>query len=141
MNKILDHLRDFGKSVLMATRDLIRTIGQKDIFIALVIILVAFASFGLGRLSKIEDSREPITIENLSQGSAAIASRANPVSQTNPPVPSEKGKFVASKNGTKYYLPWCSGVDKINEVNKVWFETKEEAEARGLTPAANCPGI
>jgi len=114
-------------------------VANKDIFIVLVIILVAFGSFGLGRLSKIEESREPIRIENLSQEGMAVASQANP--QAIGQVSAEKGKYVASKNGTKYYLPWCSGVGKISEANKIWFQTKEEAAARGLTPAANCPGI
>ncbi len=49
--------------------------------------------------------------------------------------------FVASKSGKKYYLPTCSGVARIKEVNRVWFATKEDAEAAGLTPAANCAGI
>ncbi len=25
--------------------------------------------------------------------------------------------------------------------NKIWFTTKEEAEAAGFTPAANCKGL
>ncbi len=51
------------------------------------------------------------------------------------------GAYVASKNGTRYYLPRCGGVSRIKEENKVWFATKSEAEAAGYTPAANCDGI
>ena len=51
------------------------------------------------------------------------------------------GKYVASKNGTKYYLPNCSGAKRISETNKVWFATAAVAVAEGYTPAANCPGL
>lgn len=49
--------------------------------------------------------------------------------------------YVASKTGTKYHLPTCAGAKQIKEENKVWFSTKEEAEAAGYTPATNCKGI
>lgn len=51
------------------------------------------------------------------------------------------GQYVASKNGTKYYLPSCSGAKRIKEENKVYFSSKEEAEAQGLEPAKNCKGL
>lgn len=52
-----------------------------------------------------------------------------------------KGNYVASKNGTKYYLLSCSGVSRIKEGNKIFFQTVEEAKKRGLEPAKNCPGL
>jgi len=48
------------------------------------------------------------------------------------------GIYVASKNGQYYYLPECSGVSRIKEENKVWFQTKEEAEAKGFKPSTTC---
>lgn len=53
----------------------------------------------------------------------------------------EGAQFLASKNGTRYYLPNCSGAGRIKPENRVWFKTREDAEAAGLTPAANCPGL
>ncbi|HET8574568.1 MAG TPA: hypothetical protein VFM02_00135 [Candidatus Paceibacterota bacterium] len=50
-------------------------------------------------------------------------------------------KYVASKNGTRFYLPSCSGASRINEENKVWFATEADAEASGYTPAKNCDGL
>ncbi len=100
---------------------------EKDLILVLVIILVALISFGLGRLSKIGESRVPITIENLP---AAV----------NESVPTDK-IFVASKNGTKYHYPWCSGAQSIKEENKIWFSTAEEAKKAGYEPASNCKGL
>lgn len=37
---------------------------EKEIFVALLVILVALLAFGLGRLSRLEADREPIRIEN-----------------------------------------------------------------------------
>ena len=51
------------------------------------------------------------------------------------------GMYVASKNGTKYHFPWCSGAKSISEVNKIWFNSVEEARASGYAPAANCKGL
>lgn len=49
--------------------------------------------------------------------------------------------YVASKNGARYHYPWCSGAQNIKEENKLWFATKEAAEAAGYTPAQNCDGL
>ncbi|MCX6731907.1 MAG: hypothetical protein NTX55_02905 [Candidatus Parcubacteria bacterium] len=108
---------------------------EKDLILAAVIILVALISFGLGRLSKIGESRVPITIENLTgavqQGESLDSIQGLPLEKT----------FVASKNGTKYHYPWCSGAQSIKEENKIWFSTAEEAQKAGYSPASNCKGL
>lgn len=118
---------------------------KSDIFIVLVIILVALISFGLGRLSKIRENKVPVTIENL--GASMINSQGNSVQNDQDiksnqiQINSSQGILVGSKNGTKYHFPWCSGAQRIKEENKIWFSSKEEAEKAGYTPAANCKGL
>ena len=105
-----------------------------DAFLILSIFLIALASFGLGRLSVIYGSREALKIEYAEgQGAAAVSAIAE--------TAAAERNYVASINGTKYYLPNCSGVGRINDENKIWFTTKEEAEIAGYTPAANCSGL
>lgn len=104
-----------------------------DIIIAIVIVLVALISFGLGRLSKIKEGRAPLTIENAQNN--AIAQTPS-LSDT-----TTKGAVVASKNGTKYHYPWCSGAQSIKEENKIWFNSTEEARKAGYQPASNCKGL
>lgn len=120
--------------------------------VILMVLMIAFgaASFYLGRLSAI-NSQELIMPELHSQ-SASLSSEitdsphhrpATPQPDT-PSIPhpmTTKGMYVGSKNGTKYHLPWCSGAQRIKEENKIWFTSKEEAEQKGYTPAANCKGI
>lgn len=104
---------------------------EKDLILAAMIILVALISFGLGRLSRIGESRVPITIENLSTTTQIEKITDNKII----------GNFVASKNGTKYHYPWCSGAQSIKEENKIWFSTAEEAQKAGYEPASNCKGL
>lgn len=115
---------------------------EKDLFIAIIIVMVAFISFGLGRLSKIKENKPPITIENIGAAIGEIRSISGPeTGQEAPAAPVQEGLLVGSKNGTKYHYPWCSGAQRIKEENKVWFSSIEEARKAGYTPAANCKGL
>ncbi len=133
--------------------------------IGLIILLTGILAFGLGRLSRLEEGRAPIKFESwlatssetlgplatttqnvksqsrdgasLLPGQGGLASPVtNPSSQ-----PAGVGNYVASKNGKKYYLPWCGTAKRIKVENQIWFATKADAEAAGYMPAANCPGI
>ncbi len=126
MRESINHLRRKIKSVG-------EYIQKDDVFIVLLLILTNFASFGLGRLSKIDEQKTPL---QLNQENTAV------VDQSALSDDSEiKGKYVASKTGTKYHLPWCPGAQTIKEENKIWFNSKEEAEKAGYGPAGNCKGI
>lgn len=76
-----------------------------------------------------------VATEAISQSSHA------PANQVITAKTATVGKYVASKNGTKYYLATCSGAKRIKDENKVWFATVEDAKASGRTPASNCPGL
>lgn len=147
MDKILNHIGEKINTVKVGSHSLVKSAQNKDIFIVLTIILVAFASFGLGRLSKIEETREPVTVENIDVNNGVInaqntnLSASAALSTKSIQTPPAGKNYVASKNGSKYFLAWCSGANTIKDANKIWFATKEEAVAAGFQPAANCPGI
>ncbi len=120
--------------------------GNSELYTGAIIILVGLSSFGLGRLSVLEEKREPIIIENNFQraerplapvGGATGSQTTLQTAGVGSSV--QGGKLVASKNGTKYYFPWCGS--NIAEKNKVWFNSEAEARAKGYTPAANCKGL
>lgn len=121
-----------------------------DFFTVLVIAGVAFAGFGLGRLSALEGKKKPILIEkNLSLSGANANTdkgklEGNQTSLKKTQIMSSSGSgksFVASKSGKKYYLPWCGGVSRIKEENKIWFTSESEAKKAGYTQANNCNGL
>lgn len=115
-------------------------LGDDMLYMILLLCVVAITAFGLGRLS--ERQRVVDSIDSHTQeGTVRVFEAANSGSEvaTDRNEPSEV--YVASKSGTKYHLPWCAGAQQIKEANKVYFETRTEAEAAGYTPAANCKGI
>ncbi len=122
-------------------------LANTEYLLALLIMVVALASFSLGRLSVIEKSEEiqqkavvsPI-MEKSQVGEDRGDSIESSISDETATAQSASG-YVASKNGTKYHLPWCGSAKQIKEENKIWFKTKEEAEKAGYTPASNCKGI
>ncbi len=106
------------------------------LFTIFIILIVSICSFGLGRLSKDNQENSSISIKNNNLATISKSVEAQP-----PQILPIGGKYVASKNSNKYHAPWCSGAQRIKEENKIWFNSKEEAEASGYTPASNCKGI
>lgn len=115
---------------------IIKKCKSKEVLDILIIVLVGFGSFGLGKLSEISKTRPETTIykENLSENQTA--SPASALNET----PTD-GAVVASKNGTKYHFPWCAGASQIADKNKIWFNSIKEAREAGYTPASNCKGL
>ena len=105
-----------------------------------IVILVAVASFGLGRMSVVETARSNTStitpVSRAAQPAAAVT--APPVATETESALQPAGDFVASRNGTKYHLLTCPGAKQITEANKIYFTSVAEARASGYTPAANC---
>ena len=115
----------------------------------MLISLSASLGYGLGRLSEAKQVAEPLeitgvpTVQDSSANNAQkIETKTQNIAKTDTvSVQNSEKKYVASKSGTKYYLPSCSGASRIKEENKVWFASVEEAKARGLEPASGCKGL
>ena len=131
-------------------------LGREDTRLVGIIVLVGLISFLLGRMSVTQNIVSIVNtapqhasgaVANIIEAPAPETSAVRASSDPSPqplksaPLTQGAGGYVASKNGTKYHLPWCSGAKSIKDENKVWFNTKAEAEAAGYTPAANCKGI
>ena len=114
----------------------------RKLFLTLVIILVAVLSFGIGKLS-VAGNREPIKIEYDSALTEQAVWSTPSVDQTASAIntiPAENLKIgvIASRNGSKYHYPHCSGAKQIKEGNKIVFATSATAEAAGYSLAVNC---
>ena len=131
-------------------------LNSRELYTILLILLVGFASFGLGRLSKLQEGETPIRIEQASatvfaslpilggDKGAVMPSSVKDEGlkiKDSPLSLSAGGQIVASRSGSKYHYPWCSGAQRISEANKVWFNSIEEARKAGYTPASNCKGL
>ncbi len=111
-----------------------------DIFIGCLAILMSIIGFGIGRLSALYKVKVPLRIEYGAQNRATSSQEAvsdAPVPKTSA-HPEGPVSVVASKKGTRYYFPWCDGVERLSEKNKISFATEAEAKVAGYTLAANC---
>jgi hypothetical protein len=112
----------------------------KNLFIPSLIILISLGFFGAFRLYKLEKNRKSVELDT-----SHIELRSTHVASTTishaTSTQIRTGKYVASRGGTTYHLPTCSGAKRISEKNKVYFDTKEEAAKFGYKPAKNCKGI
>ncbi len=117
----------------------------KDILIVTIIILVGLGSFGLGRLSK-NPPKEALKIEYSGEelsGSALESLNAlkAPNTATNGPnsATSTQGhKVFASSRGSKYYPVGCSAGSSLSQANRIYFDSREAAEAAGYTLSSSC---
>ena len=119
-------------------------ITNDEIFTILLVVFIGVASFGLGRASVEEkrvDQATPASVVVAGKTQDSEAKKVNETTGLTRTSDNAQGAYVASKNGTKYHLPWCAGAKSIKEENKIWFNSKEAAEAAGYAPAANCKGI
>jgi hypothetical protein len=103
-----------------------RSLGRvpRDLLVVALILAASLASFGLGLLAGREGRGAPVVLEDAPAA-----------------APAAGGQVVASKNGTKYYLPWCGGAKNISAANLVTFPSAAAAQAAGYSPAANCKGL
>ncbi len=123
-----------------------------DMLVIGVLLLSSTLSFGLGVLAGKDMAKvkgkdgfwvEQLPVKALpSAGGPASVIEATKIPTEAPIVPNTtSGTYLASKNGTKYYLPTCGSAKRIKPENIIWFQTKAEAEGAGYGPAANCPGL
>jgi hypothetical protein len=123
---------------------LARLADRRDVFALCAVFLAGTGGYLFGSLDPLSPVPKAVEIRVGERVSARTTPPATAATTTVPIlVPAEKlaGKYAASKKGTKYYLPTCSGAKSISEANKIWFSTKEEAERAGYAPAATCKGI
>jgi len=100
----------------------------RDVLILGVLLLSSTTSFGLGYLAGLDAGQGGGISPEDSPAATAFSTATT-------------GQIVASKSGTKYYLPSCAGADRISPANKVWFSSAAAASAAGYAPAANCKGL
>lgn len=118
----------------MQVSDGVKSLLRDDLlYTVLLFVLCVVAAFGLGRLAE-RAAGTPATVSTPAATAAVVVHE--------PPLTTEVAQVVvASKNGTKYHLPWCAGAQQMKAENKIEFASRADAEAAGYTPAANCKGL
>ena len=106
--------------------------------LVIILVLLGLTSFGLGKLS--EKNTDKVGILECTN---EVSGEKNEPKTVSTVVSSlhNNAQYVASRNGTKYHFPWCSGAKRIKAENLIYFKTKEDAERAGYGPASNCKGL
>jgi hypothetical protein len=111
-------------------------------------ILIAVSMYFIGNMTALESQSSEIQI--IYPDAIAIQSDKidnNPEnSKTNTEIQkdnivkpnSNQSQIIASKNGKRYYYKNCGGINRIKTENRIYFETEQQAEAKGLTLASGC---
>ena len=123
----MDSIKDFALKI-------------KPFFTFLLLVLGAALFFGLGRLSALEKQYSPVSIVR-GQTTTPIAGITEEPAVFPTSDVGESSEVIGSKNGTKYYLPWCGALSRIKPENRVVFASAALAREKGYTPAANCKGV
>ncbi|MEY2641007.1 MAG: hypothetical protein RL150_400 [Candidatus Parcubacteria bacterium] len=110
-------------------RKWVQGISPQALPIFLILGSVTF-SYAVGLLEGVARGRPPIAVIKTPLAQAVDLSSVEGA-----------GQVVASKMGTTFYYPWCSGRSRIKPENERWFESSEEALKYGLKPAKNCLGL
>lgn len=136
-NTVREGVKSIGERVRAFTAE------RKDALARLAeLILIAAIFFGLGILyaEHMPARTMPLSVEIPAQvkniAAATINDNIPADSAPKPTISPEKVEYMASKNGSKYYLTTCKST--IKEANKVYFKTKEDAEKAGFTPSQTC---
>lgn len=113
------------------------------IWVLVSLIGVGAALYLVGRIDASESvgqtQIEVVYPDEMAVRSAGISPEGGDTSNASESVTQvNEGSLVASRNGTRYYTPGCSGISRINPENRVYFDTPEQAEATGLTLAQAC---
>ena len=119
----MGNIQDIGLKIKGLAADMVHEWG-----LVIIVFLVAIASFGLGRLSALEEARPPISITQAP-------------SAANQQAMAPGGLLVAARSVSVYYYPWCTGASKILPQNQRWFQSEEAARKAGYAPAKNCKGL
>jgi hypothetical protein len=125
----MDSIKDFALKI-------------KPFFTILLWVLSSLLFFGLGRLSALERRYSPVSIVRgqMAPPLANISESEKAITTSPTPGVGESSEVIGSKNGTKYYLPWCGALSRVKPENRVVFASAALARSKGYTPAANCKG-
>lgn len=100
---------------------------EDRIILAIGFILVAFLSFGMGKLSETYHPKTPIIFKNAPDCSTSLAKSENVATDT----AKTEGKIIGNKNSKIYHIPGSASYNKISPENRVYFDTEADAQKAG----------
>lgn len=99
--------------------------------------LVAFLSFGAGKISEISQPEKQIVFKDSTNCQISPGLSPSPGNPATPGSTMETGKIIGNKNSKIYHLPGGASYEKISPANRAYFATEEDAQKAGYRKAKN----
>jgi hypothetical protein len=133
-------ISDIRNKIKHILKNIVIFMARTDTLLAIVIFSTAISSFYLGVLSGSTDQKTSKIVFNQVQAQDFDKSASGKEVGIQTEEYSGQNSFAifASRNGTKYYYTWCKSGNRIKAANRVYYDTKEQAEATGKTLASGC---
>lgn len=103
---------------------------EDKIILAIGFILVAFLSFGAGKLSETYRPETPIIFKNAPDCLVSTAT-SDAVQTSTTDISNTQGKIIGNKNSKIYHTPGSASYNKISPENRVYFNTEADAQKAG----------
>ena len=103
----------------------------------IVMILILFLIVGVVAVSGCISSDNTTTLANNTTMNNASTSNEN-TAATNTSSASMNTTYIGNSDTHKFHLASCTYVSKMNDANKVYFNTRQEAITAGYTPCKKC---
>lgn len=103
---------------------------EGNIILFIGFVLVAFLSFGAGKLSETYHPQEPIIFKNAPD-CPVLPANDETNAAGNADAVKTKDKIIGNKNSMIYHVPGSASYNKINPENRVYFDTEADAEKAG----------
>lgn len=114
---------------------------KKYVGFALILVLVLLLAYAIGTISIGREKNSSVSVIYPEKSAENIKKPASSLNAAAIKAVKQDQSVVASKKGTKYHLPSCSGAKTIAEENKIVFPNEEAAKKAGYEPAKNCKGL
>jgi hypothetical protein len=119
---------------LQKIKDLASVLDIKAVYMSIFGICAVSSSYLAGSISFFHANEHPVVLEFCSM---VFQATSTPSTSTKEAAVS-KGAYVGSKSSRKYHHESCPSARLIKEGNRVYFSSKEDAQAKGYVPAGNC---
>ena len=128
----------FGR--IAETREVVNRWWKKNVdsvFWSVFLFLAVVLGAGIAQLWMLAGAKPPVQFMD----SSGVVTTQETLHQRYIQASGLPGLVAASRNGKRYYYPWCGGMKQIKKKNLIWFGTEQEAEMRGYTIAKGCEGL
>lgn len=138
-------IADINRKIKRLTLKCLYFLGHRDTLLSLIILFTGVSSFLVGKQSQIQNQNQPRIVFNYGVGS--VLKKENDTrleggtldnTEESAYISNTTGSIFASRNGKKYYYSGCKSGSRIKQANRVYYDTKEQAEATGKTLASGC---